>query len=86
MSQDTFNIGSISAQRDVNIKSKVSNINKILMDLEKECSEEDKVKLQQLQKAINEKNGSKLSSIIDSISDNIPLVISLCKALCKTFI
>lgn len=86
MSQDTFNIGSISAQRDVNIKSKVSNINKILMDLEKECSEEDKVKLQQLQKAISEKNGSKLSSIIDSISDNIPLVISLCKALCKTFI
>lgn len=86
MSQDTFNIGSISAQRDVNIKSKVSNINKILMDLEKECSEEDKVKLQQLQKAINEKNESKLGNIIDSISDNIPLVISLCKTLCKTFI
>lgn len=86
MSQDTFNIGSISAQRDVNIKSKVSNINKILMDLEKECSEEDKVKLQQLQKAISEKNESKLGSIIDSISDNIPLVVSLCKALCKTFI
>lgn len=86
MSQDTFNIGSISAQRDVNIKSKVSNINKILMDFEKECSEEDKVKLQQLQKAINEKNESKLVSIIDSISDNIPLVISLCKTLCKTFI
>ena len=87
----SFTIGNVSANRDVNIDSTVTNtsytIQEVFKDLKDSVTdEESKQRIEQLQKAVENKDTGLFNTIIDSLSGNMPTIVKVCKSLIKLVI